>query len=113
MACGQPREILLGHGSPPVETGVLVFRATSSQKEIEALDDQKVEAGTLPYQGQGAAVAVESGAVLSMLLGLLFSEPLFKGKSTKLIPEVPSLYGKSRTTINVQGATANRFWQHP
>jgi len=209
------RELLLGHESPPVETGDLAYRATLSREEIEALDDPEVKAiydrqvvtvwlgpdkhcvfypisqgkaynlvllrpdnmpagartiqgtvdemrlsfegwdmvltkilskissvlkwklchheelatwtkgcitllgdachPTLPYQGQGAAMAVEDGAVLGRLLGLLNSEPLFKGTSTNFIPEILNLYEtirKSRTTINVQGATANRFWYH-
>lgn len=57
-------------------------------------------------------MAVEDGAVLGKLLGLL------NGSSNgttpaELIPEVLQLYEtlrKSRTTVNVQGARSNQKW---
>ncbi|KAF9880703.1 salicylate hydroxylase [Colletotrichum karsti] len=66
---------------------------------------------SLPYQAQGAAMAVEDGAVLGKLLGLLKASS--KGNPTELIPEVLRLYEslrKSRTTVNVQGAKSNQKW---
>ena len=57
---------------------------------------------TLPYQAQGAAMAVEDGAVLGVLLGNLSRS----GRRDK-IPEVLQLYQslrKERTETNVQGA---------
>ncbi|EAW12904.1 putative salicylate hydroxylase [Aspergillus clavatus NRRL 1] len=59
---------------------------------------------TLPYQAQGAAMAVEDGAVLGALLGHVASEPA-------KVPSVLQLYEdlrKPRTTRTVQGAMRNR-----
>ena len=65
---------------------------------------------TLPYQAQGAAMAVEDGAVLGKLFGL-------RQKHAKDMPmgELLKLYEalrKDRTTINVQGAQENRRLYH-
>lgn len=57
---------------------------------------------TLPYQAQGAAMAVEDGAVLGILLG-----ELSKTGQSDQIPEILHLYEdlrKKRTTTNVRGA---------
>ncbi|KAH6988269.1 hypothetical protein BKA56DRAFT_630160 [Ilyonectria sp. MPI-CAGE-AT-0026] len=70
---------------------------------------------TLPYQGQGAAMAVEDGATLGKLLGSLKSEKSLPDNQTKYIPEILRLYEarrKSRTTLNVQGAIENKLWYH-
>ncbi|TEA18536.1 FAD-dependent monooxygenase OpS4 [Colletotrichum sidae] len=67
---------------------------------------------SLPYQAQGGAMAVEDGAVLGKLLGLL------KGSTespTESVPGILRLYEslrKSRTTLNVQGAKSNQKWYH-
>ncbi|KAH7232699.1 hypothetical protein B0J15DRAFT_409039 [Fusarium solani] len=68
---------------------------------------------TLPYQAQGAAMAVEDGAVLGKLLGLLDKSRLHDEKNH--IPEILKLYEslrKTRTTTNVQGANSNRVSYH-
>ena len=66
---------------------------------------------TLPYQAQGAAMAVEDGAVLGKLLGMQQHQ-----RSTEAtIPEVLKLYEslrKTRTTLNVNGAFENRNLYH-
>ncbi|KAJ5893406.1 hypothetical protein N7495_005097, partial [Penicillium taxi] len=81
---------------------------------------------TLPYQAQGAAMAVEDGAVVGKLLGLLQTHYLNSTKfgndqslsrlSTQyLIAGVLALYEKnrkSRTTRNVRGAVMNRKLFH-
>lgn len=57
---------------------------------------------TLPYQAQGAAMAVEDGAVLGILLG-----GLSRLGEKERIPELLHLYEdlrKKRTTTNVKGA---------
>ncbi|KAK1705013.1 hypothetical protein BDP67DRAFT_532431 [Colletotrichum lupini] len=69
---------------------------------------------SLPYQAQGAAMAVEDGAVIGRLLGLLKSS-LGIENMVPQIPEILKLYEtlrKDRTTLNVQGATSNRKWYH-
>lgn len=69
---------------------------------------------TLPYQAQGAAMAVEDGAVLGRLLGLANSRDK-SASSASTIPEVLKLYEslrKARTTANVQGAVSNRKMYH-
>ncbi|KAJ5651378.1 Salicylate hydroxylase [Penicillium longicatenatum] len=66
---------------------------------------------TLPYQAQGAAMAVEDGAALGVLLGKLSRSGLPASK----VPDVLHLYElirKQRTTINVQGAVANQKLYH-
>ncbi|KAJ5177578.1 Monooxygenase FAD-binding [Penicillium coprophilum] len=78
---------------------------------------------TLPYQAQGAAMAVEDGAVIGKLLGLLQAhhldsknsgnDPSISTRSSAqyLTAVVLTLYEKcrkARTTRNVQGAIMNR-----
>lgn len=68
---------------------------------------------TLPYQAQGAAMAVEDGAVLGVLLGNLNRSGLQKPASH--IPDIFRLYEalqKTRTTTNVKGAIANQQMYH-
>lgn len=63
---------------------------------------------TLPYQAQGAAMAVEDGACVAKLLGLASQEGAH-------VPEVLDLYERlrrDRTTLNVEGATSNRKVYH-
>src|SRR5271170_1134309 len=64
---------------------------------------------TLPYQAQGAAMAVEDGAALGILIGSLSQSTLEDRKAH--VPKVLRLYEamrKRRTTTNVQGAIENR-----
>lgn len=64
---------------------------------------------TLPYQAQGAAMAVEDGAVLGIQIGSLSQSTLEDRKGH--VPKVLRLYEamrKRRTTTNVQGAIENR-----
>ncbi|KAH1498606.1 hypothetical protein KXW18_005215 [Aspergillus fumigatus] len=66
---------------------------------------------TLPYQAQGAAMAVEDGAVLGLLLHHVASSPDYRSK----IPQALKLYEdvrKPRTARNVQGAIRNRGGFH-
>ncbi|KAF7166261.1 hypothetical protein CNMCM5623_000018 [Aspergillus felis] len=66
---------------------------------------------TLPYLAQGAAMAVEDGAVLGILLHHIASSQDYKSK----IPQALKLYEdirKSRTARNVQGAIRNRGLFH-
>ncbi|KAJ5925068.1 Salicylate hydroxylase [Penicillium verhagenii] len=66
---------------------------------------------TLPYQAQGAAMAVEDGATLGVLLGKLSKSDLPASK----VPDILRLYEltrKERTTINVQGAVENQKLYH-
>ncbi|KAJ5951530.1 uncharacterized protein N7479_009943 [Penicillium vulpinum] len=68
---------------------------------------------TLPYQAQGAAMAVEDGAVLGKLLGL-HSRDRPDG-ATEGIPRILQLYEslqKGRSTTNVNGAKANQRLYH-
>lgn len=73
---------------------------------------------TLPYQAQGAAMAVEDGATLGTLLGEFcrfrqFQRP--EKNVTITIPDVLELYELARkrtTTLNVQGAIENRLLYH-
>lgn len=58
-------------------------------------------------------MAVEDGAVLGKLLGLLEHSP--KSGSPESISQVLRLYEslrKSRTALNVAGASSNRKWYH-
>ena len=60
-------------------------------------------------------MAVEDGATLGRLLGLLNVEKDLPQKSTVYIPHILKLYEiirKSRTTLNVKGAAENKFWYH-
>lgn len=68
---------------------------------------------SLPYQAQGAAMAVEDGAVLGKLLSK--ASELDGANMESFVPKVLRLYEslrKSRTTVNVVGAVANRYWYH-
>ena len=72
---------------------------------------------TLPYQAQGAAMAVEDGLVLGVLLGKLAQKPELLRDSTKqaAIAEVLSLYErlrKSRTAVSVRGAISMQDFFH-
>ena len=64
---------------------------------------------TLPYQAQGAAMAVEDGAALGILIGSLSQSQLADRKTH--VPNILRVYEamrKRRTTTNVQGAIENR-----
>ena len=70
---------------------------------------------TLPYQGQGSAMAVEDGAVLGRMLGLLNQSTDVFSRPVNHVNAVLKLYEtirKARTTLNVQGAAHNRYWYH-
>lgn len=71
---------------------------------------------TLPYQAQEAAMAVEDGAVLGKLLGLLSQFPrIDETERHLLVPAALKLsesLRKSRTTLNVQGAVRNQEMYH-
>ncbi|KIX01938.1 uncharacterized protein Z518_07877 [Rhinocladiella mackenziei CBS 650.93] len=73
---------------------------------------------TLPYQAQGAAMAVEDGAVLGLLLGKtvrkLSDDPVSSEMKDPVISalELYEKLRKSRTTTNVLGAIANRTFFH-
>ncbi|KAF2436939.1 FAD/NAD(P)-binding domain-containing protein [Tothia fuscella] len=69
---------------------------------------------TLPYQQQGAAMAVEDGAVLGLLLGRLNAMGTPEDTSA-YIPGILSLFErfrKRRTTVNVRGAIDNQYIFH-
>ncbi|KAJ5982627.1 hypothetical protein N7451_012727 [Penicillium sp. IBT 35674x] len=69
---------------------------------------------TLPYQAQGAAMAVEDGTVVGFLLGSLKAD-YPTDVSQDQIHSILKLYEKvrkSRTTLNVLGAVANRQLYH-
>ena len=72
---------------------------------------------TLPYQAQGAAMAVEDGAVIGVLLGRLQAcQDLLKaGERRMSVQQVLKLYEglrKQRTTLNVKGAIQARDFYH-
>ena len=71
---------------------------------------------TAQYLAQGAAMAVEDGAVLGILLGMLFRNTLSSSRNRKSgIQAILMLYEKirkERTTINVQGANEMRMFFH-
>jgi salicylate hydroxylase len=74
---------------------------------------------TLPYQAQGAAMAVEDGAIIGRLLGKLNRQlrngSIARNTQCASITRVLQLYEecqKKRTTINVQGAVNNRHFYH-
>ena len=71
---------------------------------------------TLPYQAQGAAMALEDGAALGTLLGLLSQTPsLDPSERRSHILAILRLYEearKQRTTTNVQGAVEARLFYH-
>jgi len=72
---------------------------------------------TLPYQAQGAAMAVEDAVVLSRLLGRL-NKKQEAGANADDCPTVGAALKvyeslrKTRTLTNVKGANANRYWNH-
>lgn len=69
---------------------------------------------TLPYQAQGAAMAVEDGAVLGALLGNVFRDfsPEVARKAIPSVLQLFELLRKKRTTLNVKGAESNRRMYH-
>ncbi|OJJ04025.1 hypothetical protein ASPVEDRAFT_54276 [Aspergillus versicolor CBS 583.65] len=73
---------------------------------------------TLPYQAQGAAMAVEDGFAIGKLLGLLnttFENATGSEPQARLIPQIFAVYEqirKTRTTRNVQAAARNRMIFH-
>ncbi|EXJ55608.1 hypothetical protein A1O7_08536 [Cladophialophora yegresii CBS 114405] len=72
---------------------------------------------SLPYQAQGAAMAVEDGLVLGLLLARLQSTTTERlpDKRTSYINSILLLFEslrKKRTTTNVKGAIANRYMFH-
>ncbi|KAH8815290.1 putative salicylate hydroxylase [Xylogone sp. PMI_703] len=72
---------------------------------------------TLPYQGQGAAMAVEDGAILGLLLTKLQRIGL-PSNSTAKDAQLTSLFSlyedlrKKRTEVNVAGAVHTRHYYH-
>ncbi|KAJ9602803.1 hypothetical protein H2200_012583 [Cladophialophora chaetospira] len=71
---------------------------------------------SLPYQAQGAAMAVEDGLVLGLLLGRLQSSDKIpesdkRARLNSILLLFESLR-KKRTTTNVKGAVANRRMYH-
>ena len=63
---------------------------------------------TLPYQAQGAAMAVEDGACIARILGLA-------ARARTTVPASLRLYEKlrkDRTTLNVEGANGNQKMYH-
>lgn len=75
---------------------------------------------TLPYQAQGAAMAVEDGATVACLLDLLVRRTSQNGQSATAVDpneicETLRLYEsirKQRTELNVRGADMNRIMLH-
>ena len=89
------------------------IRLTPPQNNVALLGDACHP--TLPYQGQGSAMAVEDGAVLGRILGLLSQSAEIFGRPVDHMNEALKLYEtirKARTTLNVQGAAHNRYWYH-
>lgn len=72
---------------------------------------------TLPYQGQGAAMAVEDGAILGLILGRFQSTAsrMGHGEKNRMLSSLLSLYEslrKERTKVNVEGAMHTRHYYH-
>lgn len=72
---------------------------------------------TLPYQGQGAAMAVEDGAILGLLLARLQNQGLSSEpqKKNAQLTELLKLFEdlrKKRTEVNVAGAVQTRHYYH-
>ncbi|KAG8170170.1 hypothetical protein KVR01_000915 [Diaporthe batatas] len=71
---------------------------------------------TLPYQAQGAAMAVEDGAVLGNLIGsLVRDEKELPGPAHEHVGSLLQVYEKLRklrTTTNAKGAEANQYMFH-
>ncbi|KAJ4152088.1 hypothetical protein NW765_017597 [Fusarium oxysporum] len=60
-------------------------------------------------------MAVEDGAVLGKLLGLLNKSPVYTSRQPGHLSQVLKIYEglrKARTTLNVQGATSNQHAYH-
>jgi salicylate hydroxylase len=73
----------------------------------------------LPYQAQGAAIAVEDGGIIGNLIGRLNHELLNgvipQSRRRESINAALGLYEqsqKNRTTVNVKGAISNRAFFH-
>jgi len=72
---------------------------------------------TLPYQGQGAAMAVEDGAILGLLLDKFQSTgiPANQIEKNERLASLLRLYEdlrKNRTEVNVAGAVHTRHFYH-
>lgn len=74
---------------------------------------------TLPYQGQGAAMAVEDGAILGSLLTkwqeLPTSSGLDQAETNKQLASLLRFYQElrqKRTEVNVAGAVGTRHYYH-
>ncbi|KIW09876.1 hypothetical protein PV08_11977 [Exophiala spinifera] len=72
---------------------------------------------TLPYQGQGAAMAVEDGAILAVLLSRLQNRGLSDalGERNTQLSDLLRLFQdlrKRRTEVNVAGAVDTRHYYH-
>lgn len=72
---------------------------------------------TLPYQGQGAAMAVEDGAILALLLSRLQNQGIsdVPDKRNEQLSDLLHLYQdlrKKRTEVNVAGAVHTRHYYH-
>ncbi|KAF9890434.1 hypothetical protein FE257_005839 [Aspergillus nanangensis] len=67
---------------------------------------------TLPYQAQGAAMAVEDGTVLGLLLGEYHKHKTVPRKSLHQLLKLYETIRKPRTTLNVKGAVNNRHFYH-
>lgn len=72
---------------------------------------------TLPYQGQGAAMAVEDGAILGLLLDK-FQNAGIPSNQVEKNAQLSSLFRmyedlrKKRTEVNVAGAVHTRHYYH-
>jgi salicylate hydroxylase len=67
---------------------------------------------TLLYQAQGAAMAVEDGGVLGILLGRLSCLPRFSPSDVSSVLKLFERLRKHRTTTNVRGAIQNQELYH-
>ncbi|KAI1479277.1 putative salicylate hydroxylase [Daldinia eschscholtzii] len=72
---------------------------------------------TLPYQGQGAAMAVEDGAVIGLLLEKfqnagIPSDQVEKNKKLESLLRLYEDLRKERTEVNVAGAVDTRHYYH-
>jgi len=72
---------------------------------------------TLPYQGQGAAMAVEDGAILGLLLARLqtrslSSQPMKRHAQLTSVLQLYQQLRKQRTEVNVSGAVLTRQFYH-
>lgn len=72
---------------------------------------------TLPYQGQGAAMAVEDGAILGVLLTRLqetslSSVPKVRNAQLTSLLQLYERLRKQRTEVNVSGAVLTREFYH-